>query len=299
MCCFTGSVTDVQLTRIFARGEGGSQYLAYQMHYQAASELAMILPLPAPVGVAENAVRFIDLSGYAEFFTDAGRGFPWPVSDPDSLADLAAGDEGLKVHAVGSYEASFVPRLADFSRLDPRFRMPEGVWDKLPQYADWSFCVFRLREGRRKVHPMAFEFQRRDSSRLFFPTVHVHDGEVREVACFDHELYCQADDVLGPPWEASGTAKGMIARLGAPPAWRRSSRDPEGWREFQRIDGRKPVPTPYDERARLYLYLMAREPALPARDFMQTDKAQGLVDPTAPLFQRNLKGQLPNQDHYV
>ena len=38
---------------------------------------------------------------------------------------------------------------------------------------------------------MAFAFPRRDAARLFFPTVHVHDGEVHEEEEFDHVLYCQ------------------------------------------------------------------------------------------------------------
>ncbi len=38
---------------------------------------------------------------------------------------------------------------------------------------------------------MAFEFPHRDPTRLFFPTVHVHDGRVHARAEFDHALYCQ------------------------------------------------------------------------------------------------------------
>lgn len=39
-----------------------------------------------------------------------------------------------------------MPALKDFDRLDARFRMPSGVWDALPGYADWGFCVFKLRQ---------------------------------------------------------------------------------------------------------------------------------------------------------
>jgi hypothetical protein len=38
---------------------------------------------------------------------------------------------------------------------------------------------------------MAFSFPRDDARRLFFPTVHIHDGEVHAKADFDHLLYCQ------------------------------------------------------------------------------------------------------------
>jgi hypothetical protein len=37
------------------------------------------------------------------------------------------------VREVGSFEASYVPKIADFSRLDERFRLPVAVWKKLPQ----------------------------------------------------------------------------------------------------------------------------------------------------------------------
>jgi hypothetical protein len=42
------------------------------------------------------------------------------------------------------------------------------------------------------IHPMAFAFPTRHPDRLFFPTVHVHDGKVHTAAEFDHQLYCQA-----------------------------------------------------------------------------------------------------------
>jgi len=50
-----------------------------------------------------------------------------------------------------------------------------------------------LRSDRKKTfHPMAFEFPTRAPSHLFYPTVHIHDGEVHPEAFFDHALYAQA-----------------------------------------------------------------------------------------------------------
>src|SRR5207244_12945606 len=92
----------------------------------------------------------------------------------------------------GSSEASFVPPPADFERLDERFRLPPTAWDQLPDYADYGFAVFKLKAGENTIHPMAFEFPRRGAGRLFFPTVHVHDGAVHAEADFDHALYYQA-----------------------------------------------------------------------------------------------------------
>ena len=55
----------------------------------------------------------------------------------------------------------------------------------------------------RTVHPMAFEFPRRAPAALFFPTVHIHDGEVHETAMFDHRLYCQLGAAPAKGWESS------------------------------------------------------------------------------------------------
>jgi hypothetical protein len=43
---FSREVDLVAGTSIFARGDGNSQFLVYDMTYSAAEDLAMILPLP-------------------------------------------------------------------------------------------------------------------------------------------------------------------------------------------------------------------------------------------------------------
>jgi hypothetical protein len=119
----------------------------------------------------------------------------------------------LKVYEVGSFIASFVPGIKDFARVDERFKLPADVWDKLPQYKDAGFAVFQLKKGAQKVHPMAFEFPRADAKKLFFPTVHIHDGTVKPRAKFDHALFCQPsgeENVMG--WEESTQPAGMFMK---------------------------------------------------------------------------------------
>ena len=196
MCCFSRPVQSVSATKIFARSaEGGRQYLVYSMTLRAKEALAMVLPLPVKPGSGEKAVKFIELSAYSEFFDDLLKGFPIPVAvdslSPPPTDSLPATRAKLEVVAVGSFESSFVPTVGDFSRLDERFRLPPGTWDKLPAYRSHGFAVFKLKSGEAKVHPMAFSFPRANPTELFFPTVNIHDSKVHAKAHFDHLLYCQ------------------------------------------------------------------------------------------------------------
>jgi hypothetical protein len=210
MCCFSRTVQSVADTNIFARASrDGRQFLAYSMKFRAAEDLAMILPLPTPPRSPEDAVRFINLERYPDFFADLKKGFPEPPP-PKSLdrGRAAPGGVGapLAVVEVGGFEASFVPAVGDFARLDARFRIPAATWDRLPQYRDAGFAVFKLKKperGEKKVHPMAFEFPRADRGVLFFPTVHIHDGTVPARARFDHALYCQLAAAPMTGWEES------------------------------------------------------------------------------------------------
>jgi len=266
MCCFSRAVAHVEGTNIFARAlDDVRQVLVYSMTVQANDAIAMILPLPIPRGSGEDAVRFIDLEGYADFFDDVRKGFPMPQAK--SFGPVLRGGyqaQTLKVVEVGKFVASFVPSVKDFDRLDARFRMPDGVFDALPAYRDYGFAVFQLNElpsvgvvdrikralgaskpsPSEKIHPMAFEFPRRDPSVLFFPTVHVHDGEVHDTAHFDHSLYLQ------PP---EGTP------------------DMKGWWESMDV----------------------------ARTFMDVTRSKNVVDGAQKIRSHGLHGKLKNQDTLV
>ena len=199
MCIFSQPVKTVSGTRIFARLQDRRQYLAYEMRLAAAQDLAMILPLPTRAR-DEGQVKFIDLSGYAKFFDDMEKCFPMPLSRGFGLGAQAASlSAPLVVHQVGAFEASFVPALADFTRLDARFRLADDIWRQFPAYADYGFAVFQLRAGDARVHPMALGFETRDPSTLYFPTSHVHDGAAHPTAHFDHSLYAQG--AAGTDWK--------------------------------------------------------------------------------------------------
>jgi len=220
MCCFSQPVISVSATNIFARPtEEGRQFLVYSMTLSARKDLAMVLPLPVKVGTDEKGVTFIDLNGYPDFFTDLLKGFPMPVASADvrsrGMANATASAK-LEVVLVGNFEASFVPTLKDFSRLDERFRISDSAWKQLPDYRDYGFAVFKLKSGESKTHPMAFSFPRRDTKALFFPTVHIHDGTVHSKAKFDHTLYCQPGEQERPEihqWQESNANAGRFMKV--------------------------------------------------------------------------------------
>jgi hypothetical protein len=193
MCCFSARIDSVQNTRIFARPlPENRQALVYAMSLDTPKDVAMILPFPVAPGSGEDAVQFISLEKYPDFFTDLHLCFNNPKSFSranDDARPVAGG--ALKIHEVGAFNASFVPTIKDFGRLDAQFRLPDGVWEKLGNYAKYGFAVFKLRKGRADVHPMAFTFPTAMPGKVFFPTVHIHDGIVHDRAEFDHVLYCQ------------------------------------------------------------------------------------------------------------
>ncbi len=193
MCCFSGPVDRVADTKIFARLSGaGTQFLVYSMTYAADREVAMILPLPT-ASRSDGAVQFISLKGYADFFEDMNKGFPETrTRGGGGFGGVAR--SALPVYEVGDFVASFVPARGDFRRLDGRFTLPRQTWDKIPAYRDYGFAVFQLRTATRgkRVHPMALAFETRMPGALYFPTVHIHDGQVHPREHFDHALYFQA-----------------------------------------------------------------------------------------------------------
>jgi hypothetical protein len=214
MCCFSRPIADVSGTSIFVRFHGNQQLLAYQMRLSSPEEVAMILPLPTAPEHGEEAVDFVDLSEAPRLFDELGVCFFPPTFSRGRGAWAAAGS-ALEVHRVGAYDASFVPSIADFGRLDPRFRLPDGVLGRVPVYDDYGFAVFKLRQGEGEVHPLALRFVSRNADALFYPTVHVHHGDLPDLAIFGHTLYLQAPGFAPAGWEQAFRPVGDVLNLGS------------------------------------------------------------------------------------
>jgi hypothetical protein len=278
MCCFSGKVEHVSTTRIFARHlENGHQGLVYQMKVKAKQPVAMILPIPVATPASEASLKFHDFSEYKNFFVRLDLVFPKPATKRSKrIPAKKSAAAPLQVHQVGSFEASFVPTVNDFSRLDKRFRMPQGAWGSLPQYKDYGFAVFQFKlskSGENSSHPMAFEFTSRDPQKLFFPTVHVHDGKVKETATFDHVLYCQGDKK----------------------SYQKKPKDQSGHITFDVL--RKPVARVLTKKVRATPFRKFTGSSLEA--LVDFQEAHGFIRGTLPAHKLALKGTKTNADLWV
>ncbi len=222
MCCFSSPPRRVASTSILSRVDGDRQFIAYEMQFSASEELAMILPIPVVPGCPEDSINFISLEDYKTLFSDLHSWFnPRPKGRgraKSGRANRAA--PRLVVHSVGVFEASFVPSIGDFTRLDPRFRIDAQIWNTWPQYGDYGFAVFKLKAGDdQQVHPMAFSFITRDPSQAFFPTLHIHGDEAISHEFFDHDLYLQLPDapseVPPPPFTGEEIVKAELEKKAA------------------------------------------------------------------------------------
>lgn len=184
MCCFSVTTplglfarlfqrpVHVSATNILARMVApGVQALAYGMNLEAREPVAMVLPLPVVPGSGEDAVTFVDLSKEPQMFVHLAQLFEFAqvAARKGGISFPSRSAPTLVVHKVGAFVASYVPTRADFSRLDPRFRLPEVLFDAVPHYADYGFAVFQLEPGKVTVHPMAMKFPTRIPRSCSFP----------------------------------------------------------------------------------------------------------------------------------
>ena len=315
MCVFVDEIR-VSDTEIFARRPvpgDARQLLVYSMKIYSNEPTAMILPLPVIPGGGEESIRFIDLSGYEDFFDDMRSSMSIEAFALSAgAAEVSFEDAPLPVHQVGDFEASYVPQLVDFKRLDPRFQLPDNVWAAMPDYHDYGFAVFQLnpvasmQSSSKTIHPMAFEFRSRDTERLFFPTVHVHDGEYHERAWFDHTFYMQfeSDAVIRSTitaahnrmYEGDATEDEIVGNFlsdSAPEsAIPEDPFDPFAPFAQDSLDSvEEPVPL---GSSRHFMYSSQN-----ASSYMKMDRAEGLIDPMQRLCGLTAITKLKNQDTWV
>ncbi|NRA39651.1 MAG: hypothetical protein HRU15_16030 [Planctomycetes bacterium] len=300
---------NVSKTNIFARhSRPGYQYLVYNMSISSPSNAAMILPLPVAQGSGEDALRFLNLNDYKEFFDDISLVCtPEYYVETEVTFESCGGDDDLDmmdtlvVHSVGDFEASYVPSLKDFDRVDERFRLPDEIWQQLSQYHDYGFAVFQLKltlstddgESENAVQAMAFEFPTRDAKRLFFPTVHVHDGEYHDTAGFYHTFYCQFDNARC----AFKYQRDMF--YGQKPT-AANDYDEDAYEQSRpSIDPLTGIPMLMPNAGLVAGYEWFLRTKEVAKNLVPVEKAMGIIDPEQNIFGMTLIGHFPNTDMWL
>lgn len=210
MCILSRKVRSIEGTSIFCADLGrGEHTTVYSMRLDAPTDVAMILPVPALRSGGDTSLRFVTLEECPDFFKRLERLFPDPDVTKGDRGPLLKIQNTLQVHDVGSFWASYVPTREDFGRLYPIFRLADSVWESLPDYGSFGFAVFQFKEstGPKLIHPMAYRYDAENPDEMFYPTVHVHDGQtVSPRARFDHRIYIQESENFRQP---EGWARGV------------------------------------------------------------------------------------------
>lgn len=194
MCMFLGGQVKVAGTNIYSRHiDRNRTFLAYQMRYAAKENVAMVLPVWTLPG---HAIEFVDLSKHRDFFKTLAR-----ITDPTPFGLRSRGgsrslSSEIPLERVGDYVASWVPSVDRLQDLNQALTIAPGAIETIARrYALFGFAVFKLAPALRgeEPHPMAFTYNHR-SDELFFPCVHLHDGEgISKTETFDHVLYAQTE----------------------------------------------------------------------------------------------------------
>jgi hypothetical protein len=192
MGIFSAPVRVASTFNFFARANADHQFLACNFRYEADTPFALILPLPTPPDTPASAVRFINLSGYDEFFSDMRRGFPDLTRDTgkQSFTDrlLEKVRDWLDLDTT-QIEFAFFPNRTVLAEMRDSWPVSEAVWTALEPYAACGLVGLKLEAGANRLPPVAFEFPRRDPDEVTFPTA--HNLPPSAVATLRHGLYAQ------------------------------------------------------------------------------------------------------------
>jgi hypothetical protein len=203
MAIFSTPVRVAGTFNFFARAHADHQFLACNFRYEAETAFTLILPLPTPPDATANAVRFINLSGYNDFFRDVRRGVPDLTRDIEkqSLTDrlLEKVRDWLDLDTT-QIELAFFPNQQVLAEMRDRWPLSEAVWAALKPYTKFGLVGLKLEAGANRLPPMAFEFPRGAPTELFFPTAHnlPHSATLN----LKHMLYAQTSN-RSPVWSTS------------------------------------------------------------------------------------------------
>jgi hypothetical protein len=181
MCIIQGEVETVKNTKILVAPMAGDlQLTVYSNKVRLGADAgAMVLPFPG-----SECLPF-DLSAYKDLFKDLNNAV-WPKTLSKGFRSrgmMTLSTNSLEVLQVGSYKASVVPTLDDFSRLDAEvFKIDPRVHEFLKTHYPnlWGFVVCQL-DHDKEYHPFGYITQRAIGGSLFMPTRHWHEHKASKL----------------------------------------------------------------------------------------------------------------------
>jgi len=187
----------------------GNQLTVYQNNAESQTKNAMILPVPLIAGV-----ELLNMEDFKNIFKELSNYFPKMMSYGlmGGLMSNSRSAKTLKIHYVGSYQASIVESLVDFERLDTSFRLNPTVKEILQEhYPQFGFIVCQLLEGKKDYEPFAYR-HKTIGGKVFVPTRHYHgEGPPETSSDWDHEIYSVG--CLSPDSQHSARYSDEVAEL--------------------------------------------------------------------------------------
>lgn len=202
MCIITSTVDSVSTTRIYISADHANrrQLTIYSNVVASPEENVMVLPVPNP-----DSVELLDFSHYPDFFTDLKACFIERTqrSYTNNTFLVSKSTNSLPVFRIGSYDASIVPSIADFPRLQIPMDRTLIPFLKSKYNAEFGFIICRLAPGKKEYHPFAYTHDQHSSYRLFIPTMHYHPGDYN--ADWDHLIYSPATGLFSSKYKFNTT----------------------------------------------------------------------------------------------
>lgn len=206
---------------LFGCTREGRQSLAVSLRISAATDLALIVPVPVTPGATETDVRLLSTDGSQSLFDSLASGFVGSAERPHRQdAEEADAPRTVRYAAAQAMRAYYVPSIADFDQVGPHLRFPEAALASRPEYASYGFYVFELPAGQDvRIVPMAFDFPTRHPEAVYFPTWYGDPTWMPEEGHRDITVYTQFGERLG--WQETretatrfvnaGASRGLIA----------------------------------------------------------------------------------------
>ena len=190
MCIISGHVKNVSNTKILVApltqsslnddSKASSLQLTVYCNKVSVKDKNAVMVLPFP----KSEYKSFDLTEYPTLFDDLSKIWPQARSLSRSSATYSlSNSNSLEVFQNGSYSASVVPDIDDFSRLQGQvFEVNQDVISFMKEHypSGYSFVVCKL-DGNKEYHPFAYIHSTLPGGAMFIPTMHYHTHDTPDI----------------------------------------------------------------------------------------------------------------------